>query len=113
MHELGIAEEILKIVTRQAENKKAKAVTKVKIQVGEATVVEDSSLRFCFKELSKKTLAQGASLQIKKVPVRYRCPSCKKIFVLKNLDFLCPSCRVVSLRVVSGQELLVESIEIE
>ena len=113
MHELGVAEEILKIVTEQAKSKEAKAVTKVKIQVGEATMIEEGSLLFCLGELSKETIAQGANIEIEKVPAKFKCPTCKKTFTVNNLDFSCPSCKVVSLEMVSGKELLVESIEIE
>jgi hydrogenase nickel incorporation protein HypA/HybF len=70
LHELGIAEEILGIVLAEAERNQAKKVSAIRLRVGVVRAIEPEQLTFIFDHIARKTLAEGASLEIEEVPVR-------------------------------------------
>lgn len=113
MHELALTENILSIALSEAKKKEAQRVKKIKIDIGEMTAVAGECICFYFEIVSKDTIAEGAEIEIKNLPVKSKCPQCSKIYQVKDLDFTCPDCGSLSLEIVSGKELLVSSIDIE
>ena len=110
MHEMALAEGILDIALKTAEENEAKRVARVKLLVGEMAGVECESLRFCFAAVTKGTAAE---LEIERVPLIGRCPLCGKEQQVERYSFLCPSCRSGALEIISGRELRVESLEVD
>ena len=113
MHEMALAEGILDIALKTAEENEAKRVVRVKLLVGEMAGVECESLRFCFAAVTKGTAAEGAELEIERVPLIGRCPLCDKEQQVERYSFLCQSCRSGALEIISGRELRVESLEVD
>lgn len=113
MHELSIAQGIVDIVTQTAEQNGAKKVTKVSLLVGQMTGVETESLSFCFEAVTKDTIAEGAQLEIKKIPLVAYCKECKKEFTIEKYRFFCPLCDSAQIELLSGRELKVEHLEVE
>lgn len=113
MHELSITKHILDIVSQHAQRADAERVTAVNLVVGELTGFVDDSIQFYFDMLSPDTLAEGARLSIRRVPARVRCLNCGEEFRPEGYSWLCPRCEAVGGEIVTGRELLVESIEIE
>ena len=69
MHEMAIAEGILDIALKTMEENEAKRVARGKLLVGEMAGVECESLLFCFEALTRGTAADGAALDIERVPL--------------------------------------------
>jgi hydrogenase nickel incorporation protein HypA/HybF len=113
MHELTITQSILKIVTDHAERAEAKRVTAINLVVGELTGFVDDSIQFYFDLLSRGTLVEGAKLDIRRVPARFKCRSCGEEFAMQDSSWICPNCSAIGGDVLQGREFLVESIEIE
>jgi hydrogenase nickel incorporation protein HypA/HybF len=114
MHELAITENILDIAARQAEQHGARRLTAITLVVGDLTGYLPDSMQFYFEVLSKGTLAEHATLLIKRQPTRLRCRACRFEFEpLTGMLWICPACEAIGGDVISGKELLVESIEIE
>ncbi len=113
MHELAITQDMFDIVMKQAAEATAQKVTRVKLVIGEMTGVVADSVQFYFDLLSKGTIAEGATINIKPVPAKVKCRTCGRESELKPFDFTCPHCGGTSLEVVAGNELVVESIEVE
>jgi len=113
MHELSITQHILDIVTRHAQRADAKRVTSINLVVGELTGFVDDSIQFYFDMLSPDTLAHGARLCIRRVPALVHCTDCGEEFSPQGYSWLCPKCQATGGEIVSGRELLVESIEVE
>jgi len=71
MHDLYLAQEILKTVLEYAEKNGFKKVSKVEIELGSilehGEEILPENLIFNFKNLSKKTLAESAELEIKQI----------------------------------------------
>ena len=74
MHEMGIAEQIVKIASAAVPEKgQNRPVERVNIRVGKLTAVVPESLNFCFDIIAKETPLSGAALVIEEVPARGRC----------------------------------------
>ena len=56
---------------------------------------------------------EGAELIIERVPVRGRCRNCQHEFNIESIFFLCPNCQNANVEVIQGDELLLESLEVE
>lgn len=112
MHELPVTEDIMRIVTEHAERAKASRIVEITIVVGDMSSFIDDSIQFYFDLLSPGTLAEGAALVFKRIPVRFRCRSCQHEFEPDRLDWRCPQCGNLGGAVIAGKEFFVESIEV-
>ena len=112
MHEYSITQSLLDLVLKQANEAGAGEVSKINLVIGEMTGVVDDSVRFYFDLLSKGTIAEGACLSLRMVPVTGRCRECGQPFPLQEASWTCPYCGNNGIDIVSGRELMVESLEI-
>lgn len=113
MHELAITQNMFDLVLEQAAKVGAKKVGKINLVIGEMTGVVGESVQFYLDFLSKGTVAEGAALSVKAIPMTTRCRDCGRQFELGELDWACPHCGSNSLDIIAGKELFVESIEVE
>jgi len=113
MHESSMAMSILGIVTDEAEKAHASAVTQVCLCVGDLAGVEATTLTACFEMLSAGTLADKAKLVIKRIPATGTCTVCGTAASGRGRMLHCPMCKTSSVKLATGRELYVESIEAE
>jgi hydrogenase nickel incorporation protein HypA/HybF len=113
MHEMGIATEIVRIVTESipADMVDPKVV-RINLKVGKLAAVVPQSLTFCFEIAAGETPAEGAQLHIEEVPVTARCNECRHRWQIPEPVFYCPECNSGSLDMLTGRELDIESIEL-
>ena len=110
MHELSIAEAIAGVVERHAAGRR---VTRVEVKVGHLRQVVPSALEFAFELVTKDTPAEGAELVLEEIPAAGRCRTCGAESVLAEFPFSCASCGGFDLELFQGEELLVDSLELE
>ena len=110
MHEMSLAESILKIALDVAADNHAKKISVVGLKLGEMAGVEVESLKFGFDILKKNTVAESAELKINRVPIIGECNKCGKTFKVDSYNFFCPQCDGI-LILKSGRELLVEYVD--
>jgi hydrogenase nickel incorporation protein HypA/HybF len=110
MHELAIADCIVAIASRHAAGRR---VTKVEVRVGRLRQVVPDALAFAFPLVAEGTCVAGAELELEEVPATARCGTCGAESVLDGFPLLCPGCGSAELELVSGEELLVDSLELE
>ena len=113
MHELAITQSMFDIVLKQAEQVKAKKVTKINLVIGEMTGVVSDCIQFYMDFLSKGTVAEGVAVSVTSVPPTAKCLTCSNSFTVKELEWTCPHCGGASLEITGGKELFVESIEVD
>lgn len=90
-----------------------KRVLQVKLKVGELTNADPEALNMAFEAFSKDTFCEGAELIVERVLVKGRCKTCHEEFGVEATMFLCPTCRNSGIDVIQGEELLLESMEVE
>jgi len=113
MHELSITKSMLDLVLDQAQKNGAERVQGINLVIGEMSGVVDDCVRFYFDFLSKGTIAEGAQLSFKAVPVTARCQACGEEFELEEFNWVCSECGGARIDIVKGRELYLESIEVE
>jgi hydrogenase nickel incorporation protein HypA/HybF len=110
MHELAIADSIVAIASRHADGRR---VAKVEVRVGHLRQVVPDALAFAFQLVAEGTCVAGAELELEEVPVAGRCRACGAEGVLDAFPLQCSGCGSLDLELVSGEELLVASLELE
>jgi hydrogenase nickel incorporation protein HypA/HybF len=108
MHELGITQEILAIVT---EHSRGARVMRVVLEIGKLSAVLPDAVRFCFELCSEGTVAQGALLDIIETPGRARCRACAAELTLDRPFVRC-ACGGSDLEWLSGEELTIKEMEV-
>ena len=110
MHELSIAESVVQVASRHAAGRR---VTKVYLKVGHLRQVVPSALAFSFELVAHGTPAEGAELEMQEVPATGLCKDCGAESRLAAFPLQCRSCSSYDLEIIEGEELLVESLELE
>jgi hydrogenase nickel incorporation protein HypA/HybF len=113
MHEVGIAQGLMKIIEDTARKHGSSHVSEVRVRIGKLSACVPESLDFAFGVVTEGTVAEGAKLNIEVVPARGRCDTCNIDFDVKELIFLCPQCQQITTHIVSGKELEIAEIEVE
>ena len=113
MHELAITQAVIGLVSEHAEKAEAGKVVRINLVVGELTGFVGDFVQFYFDHMTKGTIMENAELTFKTIPTTGRCRDCSKEFEVKEMDWTCPSCEGNSIQLVGGNELLVESIEVD
>ena len=113
MHELAVTESILQIAEKHARQADEKRVTDIHIVIGRLSSIVDESVQFYWDLISKDTLCEKAALHFERKPVKMICLDCSSQFVLEGELAPCPQCQSMRLKVISGEEFWLDSIEIE
>lgn len=113
MHEISIAESILEIAEAEARRANASAVLLIRIRLGEFTTIVREALEFAFEIARQQTIAAQAQLEIEVVPTVVECVVCHTApHPITEVCFVCRECGF-PLKIVSGEELQIEYIEVE
>ena len=91
----------------------AKRVLQVRLVVGELTGVEDSVMKSCFEMYVENTPLEGASLVIKRLPIKVQCRVCGHEYETRIPFSECAVCGNKSIKIISGKELYIDSLEVE
>ncbi len=113
MHELSVTQGMLEIALKHAQQAGAQRITHINLVIGDLSSIVDDSVQFYFDIISQDTIAEGAQLVFQRVPATFRCWDCGNIYTSRGHDFTCPQCGGMKVEVIAGNELRVESIEVE
>jgi hydrogenase nickel incorporation protein HypA/HybF len=110
VHELSIAQSIIDIASRHAAGRR---VTQVTVRIGQLRQVVPSALTFSFDVIAQGTPIEGAELAIEPVPAVGSCRRCGAESRLQVFPLHCKACGGFELRIVAGEELVVDSLIVE
>ncbi len=113
MHEMSIVQSMLETALEQAGQHQAKRITRFNIEVSALADESEDSLRFYFESLGAGTLAEGAQVDIVRVPVQARCFDCGHRFSVDAEMHACPNCGSLRLELLAADEFKLVSIDIE
>jgi hydrogenase nickel incorporation protein HypA/HybF len=111
MHEYSIVQALVDRVEREARARKATAVHRLSVRIGELAGVEAELLASAYDICRAGSLCAGAELAIESVPARWACPGCGREVPAGEV-LRCPVCRSPA-RLVSGDEIILDRIEME
>ena len=110
MHELAIADSIVRIACAHARGRRVAAV---ELRVGHLRQVVPSALEFSFALVAEGTELEGAELRMEVVPAGGRCRACGFDGPLSAFPMRCQACGGFDVEVLRGEELEVAALEIE
>ena len=113
MHELSVAHSLLELIEEHSKANDASSVLSVKIQVGRLSGIEPELLESAFDVVKRDSVAHDAKLIMDVVDVRIRCNHCQKESVLEDFVFFCPECGATDVRVLEGEGMFLQSLEME
>jgi len=113
MHEMSIALSIVEAVDTKARAEGAGKISGIDLLIGKLAGIEPESLKFCFSAAAKGTLAEDARLAIDEPEGIGECGECGMRFPVTFYYAECPKCRSLRIKIVSGEEFLIQSITIE
>lgn len=112
MHELSVCQQLLQQVARLAADHDAQHVDLIHLRIGPLSGVEPQLLERAFPIASAGTVAHAARLIVEPVMVRVRCLECGEDGDALPSRLLCPHCGAWHTRLISGDELLLVSVEL-
>ncbi|MCP4721748.1 MAG: hydrogenase maturation nickel metallochaperone HypA [Desulfobacteraceae bacterium] len=113
MHEMGIAEELVKITMDAIPEDIADPKVEIlNLRIGKLASVVEHSLTFCFEIITKDTPLENARLVIETIPVKIRCKVCRREWEVDDPMFKCPDCKEGEVEMISGREIDITSMEL-
>jgi hydrogenase nickel incorporation protein HypA/HybF len=113
MHELSIAESILEAVRKELASRPGARPTRVGLRIGELAAVDVDSLSFCFEAVLRGTEWEGLVLDARVCAQRRICKDCGNEFAVIEYNASCPACAGSNTRMISGDELDFDYLEVE
>lgn len=111
MHELGLADAILKTVERVMAHETGE-LRSITVEIGDLSGVVPSFLESAWHAVRDNTPFAQVPLLMHTVPATAKCGSCGTIFVVDNQDLRCPDCKSDLLTPLSGQDLTIAQLEV-
>ncbi|QLG88420.1 hydrogenase maturation nickel metallochaperone HypA [Chitinibacter bivalviorum] len=112
MHELSLAENVIRIVESAALKARAQRVGRVRLGIGALAHVDADTLQFCCELAARQTLLADAIFEVEQTPGQARCNDCQQEVALEKIGFPCPQCGGFDLLVTAGEEMQVLEITV-
>jgi len=113
MHEMSLAESVVRIAEQAAQREGFVRVKTVRLEIGALAAVEPDAMRFCFDAATRDSVADGARLEIIKTPGSAWCADCAETVSVTARFDPCPVCGSHPLQLTGGTELRVKELEVE
>jgi hydrogenase nickel incorporation protein HypA/HybF len=113
LHELSLANEVIKIAEYEAGRNNAGRVSEITIEAGIFSGVEIDAFRSALEITAKGTVLDEASLNIIRLNGQGYCSKCKMEFEMNNRIDTCPVCNSFPSEIRKGYEFRVVSLVVE
>ena len=114
MHELSIVETLIEQVDKEvARSGHQGRIVRLELVIGRLSGVCVDSIRFAFELLSAETPLEGSQIDIREPRASCRCRACGASCEIEEIVAACPQCGSGDIVIEGGQDLLLQSIELE
>lgn len=113
MHELSVCLSLLRQVERIARENNAKRVTRISVTLGPLSGVEPELLRNAYPLAVAGSVAEHAEFLIEVSDVVVKCSQCGAESPAKPNRLLCGACGDFRTNLVSGDEMVLKSLELD
>lgn len=113
MHELSVCYAMLDEVERIAAENCASSVSSITVKIGPLSGVEPELLLRAYPLAAAGTVADRAKLVIAQADITVRCSECGAESRVPPNRLLCGSCGDFRTHVVSGDEMILQQVELE
>jgi len=113
MHEVSLVGSLVEQVEEIGRRQGFSQVLEIRLSVGALSGVEPSCVEFCFPEVTRGSVLEGARLHLEKVHVRANCSACKKEVYIEDPAFLvCSFCLSRDLNISEGKDFKIVDLEV-
>lgn len=112
MHEVSLMQDTLILAVRHAREQGAQRIHRLTMRIGDLSGVVPDALEFAFDVVARGTMAEGASLEIRRVPIRCYCAGCEREFEAADMCCECPHCHRPTADIRGGREMELTSLEV-
>lgn len=118
MHEFSVMSQIVSSVIEEGKSRNASKIEKVTLELGQFMMLGHDQLKFAFELLSKDTVLDGATLDIRTVKGEIECGGCGFKGVASPTEdalhqlaasFECPKCGGLA-KVTGGRDCIIRNI---
>ncbi|MBQ6469948.1 MAG: hydrogenase maturation nickel metallochaperone HypA [Lachnospiraceae bacterium] len=113
MHELGLADAMMKMVQKLVKEEGAERVIAVTVSIGDLSGVVPRFMADAWEAVTDGTPYQGVPLHIETIPGVAQCLECGEQFQVDTKRMKCPHCGGVRLTPISGRDMTIEEIDVE
>ena len=113
MDEREIANHVLVVVDQAAYRNAAERIVGVHLAIGGRRVFDAARLQTVFAEVARGTVAEGAQLFVKVLPVRHHCQNCGHDFDASRNESPCPECNHPRTEMIGGEELRLLDMDLD
>jgi len=114
VHELSIVEALIEQVEKEVERAgQSGRVTGLELVIGRLSGVNTDSIRFAFEMLAPGTLVEAAQIRVTEPKATCRCRACGAGSEIDEWVVRCPVCGSGDVFLEGGQDLLLQSIDLE
>ncbi len=114
MHELSIVDALIEQVEKEVKRSgQPGRITRLDLVIGRLSGVNPDSIRFAFTMLAPGTLVAEATLSITEPKAVCCCQVCGQRTEIDEISAVCSSCGSGDVTIEGGQELILQSIELE
>lgn len=113
MHELAVAQALVEQVDAVIGQHQASSATSIRVRIGPLAGVVPELLATAFPLAAAGSRMERAQLEFAHAPIRVRCQTCGAETEAAMNRLICGVCGDWHTQIVSGDELLLESVELE
>lgn len=110
MHELSLTQNLLEIALQNAGEKR---IVHVNLLMGKLSDEREDSIQFYWDDISRGARAENAELYFQRVQAEMKCLDCETVFHPIEIMVVCPGCGSHRLKLISGDDVRIESIDVE
>ena len=112
MHEYSIVQSLLDACEENAKANDSSKVTKVVVKIGVMSGVEPELLKTAFDTFKEKTICEEAEFIMNIQSIVVYCNDCYEESTLAKLEYKCPNCKSIDLKVIDGEEMYLMQLEL-
>jgi len=112
MHEYSLVQSLVTRVEAEAAARKATAVHRVVVSIGELAGVDPELFQTAYDTFRAGTLCEHTVMELRRVPARWSCPRCGR-GIPRGEVLACDACQIPARLAPGGDEMLLETIEME
>ncbi|SHK32757.1 hydrogenase maturation nickel metallochaperone HypA/HybF [Rhodothermus profundi] len=114
MHELSVARALVQLIETEARRAGARRVRTARVVLGARSHLSPETLRFYVAHLVDPAgPAADLVLEFERRPMRLHCLPCQRDYEPTETDWCCPTCGRIGALKEAGDEVYLESLEIE
>jgi hydrogenase nickel incorporation protein HypA/HybF len=114
MHEVSLVCALVAQVEELAHVEKFNRVLTLWLSVGALSGAEPSCIEFCFSEVTRSSVLEGATLVLQRVAVELACRGCAEVSCPSDPSALfCGSCLSTDVQIRQGRDFRIVELEVQ